>query len=274
MRALLLGVVLTASLPMVAQGQSLEQRINEIRRQRDSAANQEQASDRARRKQIAANMNATLPSVQLDTGLREAIQWWSVSSGVPVVINWNAMENDGVFPEADVQVDLSTVPAAQALSVILRTGAPDFEFVWEVEPGYIQVFTKEEANRMPVVGVFDVSDLLVEIPNFDDAPEFDLSDALESSSAGGGGGGGNGLFSEEDTAEERPMTKRERGEQLAQLVRDSIEPTIWDENGGGYGCNVRYWNGRLIVRAPKYVLRQIGQPAMVREVAPRARVER
>jgi hypothetical protein len=44
---------------------------------------------------------------------------------------------------------------------------------------------------------------------------------------------------------------------IAQLIRDTIEPDIWLENGGQYGT-IRYYDGRLIVSAAPFVQRQIG----------------
>ena len=100
------------------------------------------------------------------------------------------------------------------------------------------------------------------MPSFDDAPTFDLGESLRSSGNGGGSGGAGGagggsLF--EDQNQDRPATtKQERGEALAKLIRESIEPTIWAEAGGE--SSIRYFNGRLVVNAPKYVHRQIGIP--------------
>ena len=59
----------------------------------------------------------------------------------------------------------------------------------------------------------------------------------------------------------------ERGEELAKLIRTTIEPDIWSEGGGPAECSVTYHDGMLIVRAPQYVQNQIGTPVTVRESA-------
>ena len=76
----------------------------------------------------------------------------------------------------------------------------------------------------------------------------------------GAGSGGGGVFAEDESAAE-PTTKRERGEALAEAVRETVEPDVWRENGGEYST-LRYRGGMLIVRAPAYVHVQIGRPAV------------
>jgi hypothetical protein len=118
--------------------------------------------------------------------------------------------------------------------------------------------------------VYDVSDIVMRLPNFTNAPSFDLNEALSNTSSGGsgnsgGGGGGSsgGIFTDdnEDDGEDEDSTKAERGESIAELIRETIEPDIWQENGGAY-ASVRFYDGRLIVNAPMYVHRQIGMPTV------------
>ncbi len=132
--------------------------------------------------------------------------------------------------------------------------------------------TKRQANMRPVLRVYDVSDMVMRIPNFTNAPRLDLNEALSNTNSGGsggtgGGGGSSGLFTDEDETEEDVPTKQENGEDLADLIRNTIEPEIWQANGGAY-ASVRYYDGRLIVNAPMYVHQQIGIP-QVRAYRPR-----
>ena len=116
-----------------------------------------------------------------------------------------------------------------------------------------------------VAEVYDVRDLLVQVPQFTNAPSFDLREALSNTSSGGGGSGGgggegSGLFADDDADQDAPpLTRAEREEQLAQLVRDVIEPDLWQANGGEHS-RLFIRNGLMIVRAPRYVHQQIGRP--------------
>lgn len=264
MRSLILPVIAAIVLAAPAAAQTLQQRIDETRRRIPIRPNDSSQAERELRRQTIAKVNAPLPRVELNLLLRDAVAWWTAASGVPVVVNWRAMENEGVYPEAPVQLDLSAIPAGQALTLLVRTANPDVRVVWDVEPGFIHLMTQAQADRMPVLAVYDVADMLTEIPAFTDFPAFDLGSALESRARGGS----NGRFFGDAAGGDNPRpTKQQRGEQLAQLIRDTIEPANWDENGGIHGHSVRYWNGRLIIRAPKYVHRQIGIPVMTRRVS-------
>jgi hypothetical protein len=57
---------------------------------------------------------------------------------------------------------------------------------------------------------------------------------------------------------EKVKTKQERADDLVTLVRETIRPEIWKENGGT--AAVRYYNGNLIVTAPRSVQEAIGGP--------------
>jgi hypothetical protein len=61
----------------------------------------------------------------------------------------------------------------------------------------------------------------------------------------GGSGGGGGLGGEGD------MSQEERAEELIELIREVIRPDVWRENGGE--ASIRYFNGNLVVNAPRSV---------------------
>ena len=62
--------------------------------------------------------------------------------------------------------------------------------------------------------------------------------------SGGGGGGGGEIRSEE-----------ERAQELIDLIRDTIRPDIWEENGGT--ATIRFFQGNLVVNAPRNVHAQL-----------------
>lgn len=261
MRTLPLLVAAVLLFPNALPAQTLQQRIDHLR---SAGRDADEVTERAKLRNTATRLNDVIESVVIeDASAREAFKWWASTTGVSLVLNWNAMENEGVDPEVPVTLRMARVPAFRVLELLMQSvgASAQVDMVYDVEPGYVHVMTKMQANRMPVTAVFDVSDLLMEVPNFTDAPQFDLREALSNEGGGSGSGGGGGsqsIFSDEDEDRQNEPTKTERGEQLAQLVRDSIEPLVWQENGGG--ATVKYLRGMLIVRAPKYVIRQIGVP--------------
>lgn len=262
--------VASAALAMIvlpASAQTLQERIQHWRRAQAVAAEQRSqsmetgASVIQRRGWIVASVRLS------NVPAREALNWWSRTTGVPMVVEWGAMEQEGIDPNVSVNLALDNVPAGALLGMILRlmSSPVEVELIDEWTPQYVQVTTKRRADQRVVLRVYDVGDLLMEVPSFDDAPSFDLSEALGGRGRGAGGGGSReSVFSEDEgdrEREERSATRRDRGEALAQLIREMIEPGVWRDAGGQY-ASVRYHNGRLIVVAPMYVHRQIGMPVL------------
>jgi hypothetical protein len=218
-------------------------------------------------------MGAVLPQVEIqELAARQAFAAWSRQTGIALVIDWNDLALQGVSPDTPINLQLRHVPASEVLQLLMKQAAPDVPLLYEVTPWYVQVLSKEQASRMTVVRVYDINDLLAQAPQFR-GPKFDLASAMSSRSSGGGSApsGGGGLFATDDQDRQIVKTKSERGEEIAQLIRDTIEPEVWQERGGS--SSIRYFQGKLAINAPLYVHRQIGWPMPVAaEDAPPPRV--
>lgn len=265
-RALLIVACLAWIAPVEAQ--SLQDRIDRVRQQRAQAAAQA-TSDQPN---LANRLRDIIDQAIIeDATLRDAFAWWSDNTRIPLVIDWEAMNLDGIDPEQRISLDLSNISARQLLLILMQnasgnTDLPEAQLIAELSPYYLRVMTKRQANREPVTRVYDVRDMLMVIPSFTDAPQFDLNEALSNTNSGGSTSGsrsGGGLFGDddEDSDREPALTFEERGEQLAQTIRDSIEPTLWQANGGDV-ASIKFLNGQLIVSAPEYVQQRIGIPTI------------
>ena len=88
------------------------------------------------------------------------------------------------------------------------------------------------ALAMPVMGttiVVPVSDLLFEVPQFDNAPRFNLNQAL------------NGNWTPENPRKKDRKTQKELERKLIDLM--------WEEYP--YAESIRIWRGNLIIKLPK-----------------------
>ncbi|MBI1375284.1 MAG: hypothetical protein GC159_21405 [Phycisphaera sp.] len=230
-----------------ARAQSLQDRIKNVRekQQREVAVAQVRA---------AQKLAVALPTAQLeDITAKEAFEWLQVAGQVPIVVNWNSLAALGIDEHSRVRLITQGLTVGRALQVLTQQLSVDGELIIEPTPWYVEVMTKEQANRRPVTLVYPIGDMLHEIPRFDDAPEFDLA-AI--SSGGGSGGGGQSPFSE-SSSEDKGKSKAEHAQEIANLIRDTIEPDIWRQNGGLAG-SIAVYRESLVIRAPAYVHRQIG----------------
>jgi hypothetical protein len=95
------------------------------------------------------------------------------------------------------------------------------------------------------------------VPDFE-GPTFNLQNQSNQTSGQGGGGGGSsqslfggGNGSGSGGTQETAASKAQRADDLVKLIRDTVRPDVWRENGGV--ASIRYFNGHLIVTAPRSV---------------------
>jgi hypothetical protein len=239
-----------------------------------------------------AALNQKMPEVKFQgQGLRDCMDFLRDVSGANLHVNWRALEAAGVTPDTPVNVRLRDVSLRKVLTVLLSEAAPGTNLTFYTSEGVIEVTTSEIADAEMITRVYPVEDLLIEVPDFNNAPDLSLFMNQASTSGGGGtgggmggggyggggggfggggggfGGGGGGLGgggggfgggSGGGLTQEKIRTKQERADDLVTLIRETIRPEIWKENGGT--AAVRYYNGNLIVTAPRSVHEAIGGP--------------
>jgi hypothetical protein len=167
---------------------------------------------------------------------------------------------DGLDKERLVTIKVENVTALKLLERIMEQSRGDFggDNAWQMsDTGALQFGPKSRLNRIRRVEIYDINDLITEIPDYRDVPRIDLQQALQASQQGGGGGG-QGPFSETEGNEnqQRRLDREQRSQEVMDLLRNLVEMEQWIENGGE-GGSMRYWQGSLIVNAPDYMHRGI-----------------
>jgi hypothetical protein len=249
--------MLLAGFGWESRGQSLSDRISNAKKSMVSRAASDPTAQALRLNQL--KMKQQLPTVSLE-GLTasDAMEWLENTADIEVLVNWNRMfEEEGISGDTEVLVAGKNLTVEVAMDMILKQVAIDAPLMWEVTPWYIRVITKKQANANPVLRVYPIGDLLINVPNFTNAPDFDLQSISQSGAGGGGGGSSSSLFDDEDEDEDDEATRTNRAEEIADLIRQSVEPDIWRANGGLYSV-ITVYQANLIIRAPDYVHKQIG----------------
>ena len=210
-------------------------------------------------------LDRTLPEMKF-TGVTfgDAIDFIRDAGGVNIHVNWKALELQNVTPDTPVNIRLRSVSLRKVLNLLVSEAGGSDVVTWYVDEGVIEVTTRELADKKVYTRVYPVDDLVMDIPDFADPPNFDLSQSSQQGRGGGGGGGGGGsgtgIFggnaSTDRKSRENVMTREERGEQLVQLVTETVRPEIWAVNGGT--ATIRYFRGSLIVTAPRSVHEALG----------------
>jgi hypothetical protein len=204
---------------------------------------------------------------------------------VNLTINWKALEEAGITRDTPVTLRLRSISMRKALQMILSEAGGADKLTYDIDDGVVEITTRELADQHMYTKVYPIEDLLMEIPDFTDAPIFDLT-ALSNqgntggssggaggggagggrSGGGGGGSGSGGLFGNSSTTgggqngngQTLGKTKQERAQDIMDLIRALIQPEVWSESGGK--AAIRYFNGSLIITAPRSVQEAIGGP--------------
>ncbi len=200
------------------------------------------------------------------------IEYFRNTTGVNFFVNWPILETAGVGKDLPVTLQLVNVPVDQALGLVLKQTSANNELepiTFSIIEGIVTISTERDLAKTTDIRPYDIRDLLVQVPNFSEAPEFNLNAALSNTNSGGsnsgsGGGGGSGggrgsggLFSVAEESEEQP-TRKELIDEIINLIQNTIGKLDDWEAGGGSG-SIRELNGNLIVKStPKNHL-QIAQ---------------
>lgn len=196
--------------------------------------------------------DASIANVELrDIPASAAFAWWARASGIDVNINKAALLHDGVDPDLPITLVAPSMPARKLLTRLMELASPNQRLVLERNPWFVQVMTRAQANRNPVVRVYEVTDLLPPVRE------------MIHLGTSGPTGSASGTFTPMPPGGRAPIGAR-GADEVARLIRALVEPDVWAENGGP--ATIQYFQGKLIVRAPQYVQAQIGRPlAILRE---------
>lgn len=223
---------------------------------------------------VRRQLEQRLPELKFQSvTLGDAIEFLRDVSGANLTVNWKALEGAGVTRDTAINMHLAGISLRKSLELILNDAAGGDALTFYVDEGVIEVTTREIADHKMVTRVYPVDDLLMEIPDFTDAPAFSLDSSQNQGSRGGssqgigqgGGGGGaqasNQLFQNANQAGQQNQnnqgkTKAQRAQDLVDLIQAVVYPDIWKDNGGT--ASIRYFNNMLVVTAPRSVQEAIG----------------
>jgi len=193
--------------------------------------------------------------------LSDALEFLESVSGANFHVEWKLLEAAGVGKDAPVNVRLRSVSLRKALSLVLSEAAGGDLLTFYSDGGVIEVTTREQADKQMFTRVYPIQDLIVEVPDFA-GPDLNITsnNPASSSGRGGGGGGGSGIFNgssgNTNDKDDKSLTRAERADQLIDVITQTIQPDVWQANGGS--AAVRFFNGNLIVTAPRSVHEALG----------------
>jgi hypothetical protein len=203
-------------------------------------------------------MAVRMPQAKLiDVPLGDAIQFLRDVADVNVDVNWKALEAANVSKDAIVNINLHDVTVAKVLDLALAQAGPGDLLTWYVDGNVVEVTSRQLADSKMITVVYDVTDLIQPVTQFD--PTINSTGGTAQVSGGGGGGGSSSAISSGGTtASAGGSSQMQQAQNLITLIEKLIRPEIWRDNGGQ--ASMDFLNGHLIVTAPRSVQEAIGGP--------------
>jgi hypothetical protein len=195
-----------------------------------------------------------------ETRLEEVAKFIQSVSDADIDFLWlDDSNSDGLDKDALITAKATNQSILRVLEIVLeKASAQGFSAgggnTWQMsDTGAMQVGPRGRLNKYKRVEIYPIGDLLSETPDYPNAPEFDLQQALQARTRGGGGGG-QAPFQDADEDERERRSVQEKADEMIELLTSLVEPEQWKESGGD-GGSMRYFQGTLIVNAPDYMHR-------------------
>ena len=166
----------------------------------------------------------------------------------------------GLDKDTTITANAKNASALQLLEIVLDKAAAEGGFdegSWQFSKyGNFEFGPKERLNRRKKVVLYDINDLLIAIPDYDNAPAFDLNTVFQQAGQQGGGGGGQSPFQVNQQLNQNQFDRQAKIDELTDLIITTVEPDQWVDNGGE-AATIREFRGNLFINAPDYVHRQL-----------------
>jgi len=201
---------------------------------------------------------ARLTSAKLDNvSLADAIDFLRDVAGVNVTVDWKALEGLNISRNTEINLNLHDVSAGKVLSLILSQAGPGDLLTYYVDQDVVEITTRAIADQKMITVVYYVMDLLQPNDTFNYTIQNISGGTAQVGGSGGGGGGSQSISSSRNNASQNNNMDT-KAQALIKLIETVVRPEIWRDNGGT--ATMEFWNGNLIVTAPRSVQEAIGGP--------------
>ncbi|MCC6950690.1 MAG: hypothetical protein IT433_04505 [Phycisphaerales bacterium] len=203
------------------------------------------------RRALAVIERKKIPVNFTDTPLTTVIGFLKAVTNLDFDVDYQSLELVSIDRESPVTLNLTNVPIRTILDRVVERVSPDAAngAAWSINDGVITVASKEVINRNRVLVIYDIRDLLIEVPDYNQAPEFDLQAVLQSTGQQGGGSGQSPFRDNQQGGGLAGAGRRsleDRTNDLIQIITTNVDQEGWQENGGQTGF-IQQLQGNLII---------------------------
>ena len=203
------------------------------------------ASETPENRRVLAALESQRIPVNFDNPLGDVISFLETVTSQNFDVNWASLELLSIDEQTPVQLRLNNVPINTVLDrIVEKVSDPLSPAGWAVQDGIVQIASDEALRRNTSLVIYDIRDLLIEIPDYQDAPDIDLQNVLQST---GGGGGGQSPFNGDQNDDDEERDRQDRIDQIIDIIQSNVDFEGWQDNGGDTGF-IQELSGSLIIR--------------------------
>lgn len=207
-----------------------------------------------------------IPLDLADSRFEDVVRFLATVTNLNIDPDWESLASVGVEKDTLVTLRLSPVTANVALDRVLAKVSRD-QFAkagWAVNDGIVTIASDETLRKHRTLVIYNIQDLLFEIPNYRQVPQIDLNSVLQQSQ--GGGGGGQSPFTGDQNQQQAPPDRQVRIRQIVDIIQANVDFEGWKDNGGETGA-LQELNGSLIItNTPKNHREIVGLLSKLREI--------
>ena len=198
---------------------------------------------------LLSRLDAPVPVDFRADPLQQVIEHFADAHDLNVIVNWTDLRNAGVQPNAPISLQLpQEITLKRALEEVLdQAGGGVVDLGYEVRDGVLSIATQQHLDQRTYTAVYDIHDLLMETPNYNDAPTMAVGREHERHQQRALYGDRPWLFGDDDDDEgDRDPGATRRVRELIELISTAVAPDSWRDAGGSVG-SIMEFNGQLVI---------------------------
>ncbi|MCC5821725.1 MAG: hypothetical protein LAT64_00385 [Phycisphaerales bacterium] len=211
---------------------------------------------------LATLRDTRLPIELNNNAFEDVVDFIANTARIDIDVDWESLADIGVDPDSPVTLRLRSATLETVLDrVVARVSDRNLPAGWAVQDGIVTIASDEVLRRNTVLEIYDIRDLLFVVPRFDQAPEFDLSSALQSSQGGGGSSPFTGTTQQTDD-----FSFEDRVQEIVNLIQTNVDPNGWVDLGGDTSSISQLSGNFVITTTPRNHRSIIGLLSKLRAV--------
>lgn len=191
-----------------------------------------------------------------ESPFENVVQFLQAVTLLNIDVDWASMDALSVQRDKPITLNLTNVPIRTVLDKVCEKVSPGTDISqrigWAVNDGVLTIAAEEALRKNTQLVIYDIRDLLIEVPQYNQVPQFDLAQASQNS--GGSGGSGQSPFqsnSNQNQTTDFTRNRDNRIDQIIQIIQENVDSEGWKDLGGTTGSIQRLDGSLIIVNTAK-----------------------